>query len=496
MTGRHARWAVATMLITSATALTAGALAPPGDAVPTAPTTQSSASSQAPQSSQAALPAVGSPVFAYVRALDEAAARGVWPEFTTSAVPLAVFDGERTFLFRHPSPPPEFSPVPGHPGVFLASGRYAGVQGNSNRDIGGVRTATVIVTPAQSAERAMLAIVEEVFHVFWRTTHSVFRPDELTRYAYPLRDADNLRRLLAEDEALSRALEATEAVDAARWAEAALRIRRERTAGLAEDVRAFETAIEMLEGPANYVARVAVGEPPGRTADRLRAPRPAEDIRWRFYDSGAALCLLLDRLSPGWRERIQRQPTLAIGPLAEEAVRAKGVEAATFPAAETTRLAARADAGVAELVGHQQRLRTELFNRPGWRMTVEVEEGVEPFQVRRFDPINLMVLDAGEIVHPNYLSLTVPGGSVEFTNTGFVRDTFGGTVAITSPAGAHPLRQGVRRLTIVGLSGEPTVASRSGATTLEAPGVRLTLAGADTRVEGTEIRIIVKRHRP
>ena len=445
---------------------------------------------------QVADPAGGTDVFAYVRALDAAAARGVWPGFTTADVPLAIFDGEQTYLFRHPSPPPEFTPLPGRPGVLVAPGRHAAVLGNSNRDIGGVRTATVVATPAQSAEQATLAIVEEVFHVYWRRRHETFRPDELTRYAYPLGDKDNLRRLLAEDEALARALEAPEPGDAARWAQTALQARRERVPFLPVEVRAFEIALEMLEGPANYVARVAVGEPPGRTADRLRAPRPAEDIRWRFYDSGAAICLLLDRLSPGWQARIDREPMLTIGELAEAALRARGVEAAPFPPDVAARLAARAAADVAELGGRRQRLRTDLLTRAGRPVIVEIEEGAEPFQVRRFDPINLMVLDAGEIVHPNYLSLTVPGGSVEFTNTGFVRDTFGGTVAITSPAGAHPLRQGVRRLTIVGLSGEPTVASRSGATTLEAPGVRLTLAGADTRVEGTEIRIIVKRHRP
>ncbi|MEZ0472304.1 hypothetical protein [Luteimonas salinilitoris] len=42
----------------------------------------------------------------------EHAGEGLWPGFDPLAVPLAVYDGKRTFLFRHPSPPEGFVPVP------------------------------------------------------------------------------------------------------------------------------------------------------------------------------------------------------------------------------------------------------------------------------------------------------------------------------------------------------------------------------------------------
>ena len=226
---------------------------------------------QAPQATSQP-PSASQDVFAFVRALDEAAARGVWPGFSPSGIPVALYDGEHTILLRHPTPPPEFSPMPGRPGVLIAKGRHPAVTGNSTREIGGVRTATVIATPAQPVERTMLAVVEEVFHVFWLARHPSFRPNEMARYAYPLDDAENLGALLAEDEALARALEAQSADDAADWAAAALVIRRERVPRLAEDVRAYETSLEMMEGTANYVARVSVGEPASRTVERLRAP--------------------------------------------------------------------------------------------------------------------------------------------------------------------------------------------------------------------------------
>ena len=450
---------------------------------------------QAPQAPSQP-PSASQDVFAYVRALDEAAARGVWPGFSPTGIPVALYDGEHTILLRHPAPPPEFSPMPGRPGVLIANGRSPGVTGNSTRDIGGVRTATVIATPAQPVERTMLAVVEEVFHVFWLARHPSFRPNEMARYAYSLDDVENLWRLVAEDEALARALEAQRADDAARWAAAALGIRRERVTRLAEDVRVYETSLEMMEGTANYVARVSVGEPASRTAERLRATRPAEDIRWRFYDTGAALCLLLDRLSPGWQERSDRQPALTIVELTDEALRGRGAAAAGFSKADAEGFQTRATAGVADLGLRRQRLRAELLERQGSRIVIDVTSGAEPFRVQRFDPINLMVLDAGAVAHPNYLTLAVPQGTIELTNPGFVRGSFGGMVSVTEAAGRHPLSDGVRRLTIAGIQGAPKVGGDEGTVSVEAPGVRLTLRGSDVRVEGELIRITVKGPRP
>jgi len=436
-------------------------------------------------------PAAAQDIFAVVRALD-AASRGVWPGFDPSTIPVALYDGENTILLRHPSPPPEFSPMPGRPGVLVAKGRYPGVAGNSTREIGGVRTATVIARPAQPVEGATLATVEEVFHVFWLARHPSFRPNELSRYAYPVKDVDNLRRLIAEDEALARALEAKPTGDAARWAAAALEMRRERLPSLTEDVRSFETALEMMEGTANYVARMAVGEPPARTAERLRASRPAESIRWRFYDTGAALCLLLDRLSPGWQERSEQQPARNIVDIMDTALRTHHAEPATFSGTDTAGFATRAAADIADLSGRQQRTRFEILERRGPRVVVEVEEGAEPFRVQRFDPINLMVLDAGEIAHANFLSLSVPQGTVELTNPGFVRNTFGGTVALSAPAGRHPLSDGIRRVTIAGIDRVPSVGRDAESVVVEASGVRLALRGAEVRVDGELIRITVK----
>jgi hypothetical protein len=75
-------------------------------------------------------------VAAEVRRLDS---RALWPGFDPSKVPLAIFDGEKTFLFRHPHPPPEFRPVADRPETAIAPGRHALVRANTSISLGGER---------------------------------------------------------------------------------------------------------------------------------------------------------------------------------------------------------------------------------------------------------------------------------------------------------------------------------------------------------------------
>jgi hypothetical protein len=208
------------------------------------------------------------------------------------------------------------------------------------------------------------------------------------------------------------------------------------------------------------------------------------------------VCLLLDRLGPGWQGRVDQEPDLTIEELLGSALRGRGVEPAAFSKAEAETFTAKAAAGVAELSGRQQRLRAELLARGGGRVVVGLAEGVEAFRVQRFDPINLMVLDAGEIAHSHFVSLVAPQGTIELTNPSFVRNTFGGTVGLTVPAGRHPLSDGVRQVTIVGIEGAPKLGRDGDTVTLETPGVRLALRGVETIVDGDLVRITVRKPDP
>lgn len=425
-----------------------------------------------------------------VRAFERLNSRGLWPGFDPSASPVAVYDGENTFLLWHPDPPQGFTPLPETPDTWVWPGRFEAVSGNSTRDIGGVRTATVVAARDTDGRQILLAWVEEAFHVFWLARHPGFRPDEMARYGYPLEDAANLTGLLAEDEALARALEAENDAGAANWAAAALEIRRGRVAKLSPEARAYETVLEIMEGTANYVARRAVDETAAQTAARLRAPRPAEGIRWRFYDTGAAICWLLDRLDPGWKPHSEENPSLTAVEILEGRLKTRSARPAKFSRREAAEFDSRAAAAAGELAERRASLRRELANRPGTRVVIEVPEGNEPFRLERFDPVNLFVLGGGEVVHPHFVIVRGPGGSVALTNPGFTRGTYSGTVAVTASAGRDPMRDGFRRLTLAGVQGQPEVTGE-GKVVLRAAGLLVELQHADVQADGGTVRIRV-----
>jgi hypothetical protein len=77
-----------------------------------------------------------------------------------------------------------------------------------------------------------------------------------------------------------------------------------------------------------------------------------------------------------------------------------------------------------------------------------------------------------------------PSGSVALTNPAFSRNTFDGTVALTVSAGRHPLSDGIRRITIVGLQGARRFDHAGGTVTVEGGGLRIELRGVAARAEG------------
>ena len=456
------------------------------------------AAEQAPQSD----------IFAFLRTIDdEGASERAWPGFRLSDWPLAVFDGTRTLLVRHPAPPSEFKPLDGHPGVLAAPGRHPAIVAGSTVDLAGTRTASIFITPGSLNA---LAVAEELFHVLWWQRHKNFRPNEMARYAYPMKDVHNRQRMLAEHEALARALDAPDAAQALSWAATALQVRQERETRLTPDDRAFETAMEMMEGIANAVARTIAGMTPSDTAQRLRqqGERAAEELRWRYYDSGAAICLLLDRLTGGarppgapaqdarakaplparnWKSRIDAEPETTAALLAEVVTRA-AARPATFTAEELAGFERRAAAAIADLSARQAKVRDDLQSRAGVRVVVEIAPGHDPLRVTRFDPLALFVLDGGEVVHPRYLTLSGPDGTIDVTNPDYSRGSFGGVVCLTRAAGRHPLADGVRTLTLVGLK-KPRVESGRDGVTVESEGVRITLKGATLERDADAILI-------
>ncbi len=101
---------------------------------------------------------------------DRLAVQPLWPNFVPGKTPLAIYDGERTILVRHPSPPPEFKK---EGDLWVFAGRHPDVKANTSIELGGVKTATMEIDPKSTRDsRAWASIViHETFHAFQRERH-------------------------------------------------------------------------------------------------------------------------------------------------------------------------------------------------------------------------------------------------------------------------------------------------------------------------------------
>ncbi len=426
----------------------------------------------APSLAEDALP------FAVVAELDRLASTELWPGFDPRATPLALFDGERTLLFRHPNPPQEFAPLAGHTGVYAYAGRHGAMRANTSTLLGEVRTATLLLAPgrARSAAEWAATAIHETFHVFQRERHPTWSANEAELFVYPLEDAELLQWRRLETEALRRALTAEESGAAAAWAKTALDFRRARFARLPEGSVSYERGTELNEGLARYVQDRAAGKLteagfPGQgfAADQVRA---------RGYATGRALGVLLDGLDPEWRVKLEQGDKRALDQLLAAALGERETDAAKFSPRE--REVARAQAGrdVDTLRQEKAGRREEFLARPGWKIVLTAA-GQEPLWLQGFDPLNVHRVGEKEVLHTRFLKLGNSAGALE------VLDGW----SLTEGAGPHALFNGVRRLVVTGLAARPEVRETDG--TLAVSGGSFTAEFRGAQAEWREQTLVV-----
>lgn len=414
--------------------------------------------------------------FAVMEEFDRMAARPLWPNFDPRRVPVEIYDGQQTFLFRHPNPPAEFAEVAGRAGVRVFRGQHESVRANTHTKLGGVLVATAIIGHgAKSSTRESAAlIVHEAFHVFQSERHPAWGGDEGELFLYPLEDAAQLRLRRLETEALRRGLPSRGRAARACWAVAAIKIRRERFGRLPAGSAKYERGTELKEGLANYVQSLAEG---GTKAALPAGDFAADEVRARAYATGRALALLLDAHAPAWKQRLEAGEARSLDELLEEAL-PRGGRPCELPRAVRAAARARAAADVRNLLARKGALRRDFLAQPGWTLVVLADDG-EPLWPQGFDPLNLRRLDGGEVLHTRWLKLGNAGGSIE------VLDRRSLTVA----AGAHPLFNGMRKLTVAGLPGEPSIRLTGTKTIISADGVSGELTAAPVERAGRTLTL-------
>ncbi|MFD2081213.1 hypothetical protein SAMN05421678_104101 [Actinopolymorpha cephalotaxi] len=379
----------------------------------------------------------------------------LWPGFSPGDYPVAVYDGENTRLYRHPSPPEEFHPDPQVADALVFVGRHPAVVASSTVELDGVPTATVLTGDRQDLD-VRAEIAHETFHLFCRQHHPGWFVDESAALAYPVEDADVLTLRQLEAEALHRAVVAASRSDissepapdpgsgstsdsdeaAAGWAAAALTLRHERRRLLADAAAQYERDLERCEGLAYYVEGRAAGSP--RCLRPLAEPVRPDGIRRAASATGEAIALLLDRFAPGWQTTLADDDEAHPDDLLRSALaRATPTE---FGADHRSAVAARARDAVAAL-RDERRSRRQSFLARDDKVVLTTRD--KPLRVTGFDPMNLHDLGSGDVLHTHHLKIAGDGFDLELFDC----------QALTEGAGDHPLFDGLRRVTFVGGSG-------------------------------------------
>jgi hypothetical protein len=430
--------------------------------------------------SRSALPGVEAPEraaadpAAIVNEATRLAAVGLWPGFDLRQVPLAVYDGERTMLFRHPSPPAGFEAVPGVGRMWVLPGSHPAVTANTSIELAGTLTATVMPfgSGVSLRDRAAL-VIHEAFHVFQRKRHPSWVANEVELFTWPVEVAEWLAMRRLESEALRLALTHRGGAQSACWTRAAMELRRARFAELPPGAVEYERKTELNEGLATYVEYRARG-------DRDHPVIPSEEylpeeVRQRAYSSGLALALLLDESSPGWPAVLEQDDTLALDVILTGSV--ANHPACQFAPVERERIQAIATRDAANLIARREAARRAFLGETGWRLII-VAEGA-PLFPQRFDPLNVQVLAPGEVLHTRFLTLGSGAGFVEVL----------GRSALTEAAGVHPLFNGVRLVTLTGFAEDPVHHPADGVVLIRGDGVSGELRGATVGRTGPVVTI-------
>ena len=408
--------------------------------------------------------------------LDSIADHSPWPGFDPRVVPLAVYDGSRTWMFRHPNSLAGFRTIDTLPRTQILDGRHPLMRANTSLDWDGVPTATLLLdTVRTSSPRAWARVaVHEAFHVFQREHYPNWGGNAVHLFVYPMTNELNLQLRRVETLALRTALLSTDPEDVACWTRAAIRARKERFGFIDSASVAYERGTEMLEGLADYVGAQASGTP----ITVLEPAYPPEDVRTRSYAIGSAMAALLDRMNPAWKTTLAEDPDRQLDALLEAAA-SQPDNRLCGPLPEHLRaLQEAAQADIRDLQARRAARRSEFLDTPGWKLLIEA--GNEPLFPKRFDPMNVLRVTVSEVVHTRHIELGNEAGSIEVLDR----------AALTLGDQGHPLFAGVLRLTVTGLPTAPAVRDSSGVVTVTGAGIAGQFRGAS--VETTDSVTVIR----
>ncbi|UCC71932.1 MAG: hypothetical protein JSV86_16405 [Gemmatimonadota bacterium] len=432
----------------------------------------------------------------------------IWPGFRPDTIPvLYVFPEQGTLLMGWRGALPDGFEAIGELDGAGWQPEAARAAASTGTLLEGRGTAQVVVH-RPDVVRLVGLTVHEAFHVFQggvREDGKRFGQGEnaflVTRY--PVFDAENEAAFALEGRLLEAALAEGSAGQALTLALQFVAVREGRHRRLGAELSEFEKMAELNEGLAQYAGLRAVAilthhpryeSGAAREVERMLGDLDAlitdtsRSFRQRFYRTGPAQSLILDRLADfDWKEWLMQENSTLQDALAEVVgfwTRQRAWELEAYMehgGAELGELAERS------VDAHRQLRRAQAdsaLSRPGLRLVIS-GEALGYIGMCGIDPQNLLQVDAGVLLHTRWFVACASSAlHAEFTAP-VVHDQLRGTLeaVVGSPSEVK-----------VSVGGEPfelADGSIEGAADVlvEAPGVTLHAPLADIEVEGTVLTI-------
>jgi hypothetical protein len=382
----------------------------------------------------------------------------IWPGFRPDTISTLYVIPHRAKLFARwrDTLPTGFFPLPGAADAAWTDTRTVSFPR-------GRPVAFLSVDSASSAGSVVGLALHEQFHAFQRASARRGRrfgagENSMLVATYPAFDVANEAAFALEGRILGRALRARPLSVVRRLARDFLAARDDRHARLDSAVAEFETNAELNEGLAQYAMlrglRELARDDPGRFGaaaaaeaaheaallDSLLAVGP-RSIRRRFYATGSAVALLLDRLADSsWKSRLLRDDATLQALLADAA--------GYREAMELVQLRREAAQSVAALGARRRAQRDSILAQPGLHLVLD------PTRLPGgrlnwcfFDPQNVLQTAGGELLHMRVLRVCTSAGVevqldqpvVEDRTTGMLRSVVGDIAALELTAGGTPI---------------------------------------------------------
>ncbi|RDU36817.1 hypothetical protein DRW41_12270 [Neobacillus piezotolerans] len=317
----------------------------------------------------------------------------IWPGF--QYVAFALYNDKDVFLFNHPNYPAggekPYCVLP-WTDSFIAETIIL---------FEGHPTAIANLSMHDSYEGLFSTVVHELFHGYQYSKGEKRFPNELLGIMYPIL-GENVEARIQERQALYEAFMA-DSMDLKREFIGRFIALREKRSELIGEALDYENKIETVEGPAIYIeakAKSLVSPIPfdkvlEHYADFLKEPYESSfHLRRSCYYTGIFLCLILDKVSPRWKESFMESDKTLYGIL-KEALHGMGLPAVKLSVSGESR-------GIVQEI---LEIREEEFNRfyqkPGLRVCIKgnmAAKGIDPMNIFRHGE---------KLLHNHYLKAAI-----------------------------------------------------------------------------------------